>query len=71
MPTEEQLRQIQEVKEDREPVMLQTWLYEPKDITSSTDVWSYERAIARPRPKTSDTKPYQNKAEKNNAAKAA
>ena len=51
--------------------MLQTWLYEPKDITSSTDVWSSERAIAKPRPKTSDAKPYKKKAEKNNAAKAA
>ena len=51
--------------------MLQTWLYEPKDNTSSTDVWSSERAIAIPRPKTSDTKSYHNKAKKNNAAKAA
>ncbi|KAJ4021444.1 hypothetical protein NW752_004452 [Fusarium irregulare] len=71
MPTEEQLRQMQEAGNNPEPVLLQTWLYEPKDITSSTDVWSSERAITQPRPKTSDTKPYKKKAEKNNAAKAA
>ncbi|KAH7182600.1 uncharacterized protein B0J16DRAFT_385674 [Fusarium flagelliforme] len=71
MPTEEQLRQMQEMRGDQEPVMLQTWLYELKDITSSTDVWSYERAIAKPRPKTSDTKPCKNKTKKNDAAKAA
>ncbi|KAI1063102.1 hypothetical protein LB507_005754 [Fusarium sp. FIESC RH6] len=71
MPTEEQLRQMQGMRDDQEPVMLQTWLYEPKDITSSTDVWSSERAIAKPRPTTSDVKPYKKKAEKNNAAKAA
>ena len=51
--------------------MLHAWFNEPKDITSSTDVWSSERAIAKPRPKMSDTKPYKKKAEKNNAAKAA
>ncbi|RBR21684.1 uncharacterized protein FIESC28_04784 [Fusarium coffeatum] len=70
MPTEEQLRQMQEMRDDQESVMLQTWLYEPKDVTSATDVWSSERAIAKPRPKTSATKPYEKNTKKNDAAKA-
>ncbi|KAJ4120059.1 hypothetical protein NW768_010342 [Fusarium equiseti] len=71
MPTEEQLRQMQEIRDDQEPVMIQTWLNEPKDIPSAADVWSSERAITKPRPKTSATKPHHKKVKKNNAAKAA
>ncbi|KAF4447175.1 hypothetical protein FALBO_16983 [Fusarium albosuccineum] len=36
-------------KKEQEPVMLEIWLNEPSDVVSATDVWSSERALARPR----------------------
>ncbi|KAF5642771.1 uncharacterized protein FTJAE_3487 [Fusarium tjaetaba] len=48
MSPDQQMKQQQE-KKSRDSVMLQVWLNEPKDVVSSTDTWSSQRALARPR----------------------
>ena len=47
------------------------WLNEPEDVASATDVWSTERAIDKPRPKTTDGKPNQNSTKKDDVSQAA
>ncbi|KAJ4266050.1 hypothetical protein NW762_004023 [Fusarium torreyae] len=58
-------------KGNQESVMLQAWLNEPEDITSATDVWSAQRAIAQPRQYIGGDKSYHPNYESGGAAKAA
>ncbi|CEI68259.1 hypothetical protein FVEN_g5570 [Fusarium venenatum] len=71
MPTEEQLRQLEAEDNSQQPVMLQIWLNEPSTVVFAADVWSSERAIAKPRPKAKDTKSRRKNVKVKNAAKAA
>ncbi|KAG5751851.1 hypothetical protein H9Q72_001552 [Fusarium xylarioides] len=45
---DKQMKQQQE-KKSQDSVMLQIWLNEPEDVVSSTDTWSSQRALTKPR----------------------
>ncbi|KAI1034295.1 hypothetical protein LB504_004446 [Fusarium proliferatum] len=45
---DQQMKQRQE-KKSQDSVMLQIWLNEPEDVVLASDVWSSQRAVAKPR----------------------